>query len=196
MLSSQSWPLQAQSQLLTAAQPATTSAVGVQLSRSQEGLMQSTVPRMLTFSQQIRPQQQQQQVAMVTQKPLLSSVTRHSGQYAGLIFCNNNSNQHRASTSMYLLTFCIRFLLPKCHQWKPAVQTATIMLRTPPRRQSITGEPAMPTSHIRRAVLRTLPVTRQSAASARRSRPAGRSHYGVISWDGRKLVTRVPVMLP
>lgn len=91
MLSSQSWPLQAQSQLLTAAQPATTSAVGVQLSRSQEGLMQSTVPRMLTFSQQIRPQQQQQ-VAMVTQKPLLSSVTRHSGQYAGLIFCNNNSN--------------------------------------------------------------------------------------------------------
>ena len=40
--------------------------------------------------------------------------------------------RHRASTSMYSLTFCIRFLLPECHQWKPAVQTAAVMLRTPP----------------------------------------------------------------
>jgi len=40
------------------------------------------------------------------------------------------------------------------------------------------------------------PVTRQSAASsARRPRPAGRSHYVVISRDRRKLVTRVRVML-
>jgi len=82
MLSSQSWPLQAQPQLLTAAQPTTSSAVSVQLSRSLEGLMQSNVPRLLTFSQQIRPQQQQ--LAVVTQKPLLSSVTRHSGQIAAI----------------------------------------------------------------------------------------------------------------
>ena len=65
---------------------------------------------------------------------------------------------------MYSLTFCVRFLLPERHQWKPAVQTAAVMLRT-------------------------APVTRQSAASsARRPRPAGRSHYVVISRDGRKLV--------
>jgi len=66
-----------------------------------------------------------------------------------------------------------------------------------PHRRPITGEPATPTSHIRRAILRTHPVTRQSAASsARRPRPAGRSRYVVISRDGRKLVTRVRFMLP
>jgi len=82
------------------------------------------------------------------------------------------TTRHRASTSMYSLTFCVRFLLPECHQRNPAVQVAAVMLRTPP-------------------------VTRQSAArSARRPRPAGRSHYVVISRDGRKLVTRVRVMLP
>jgi len=66
---------------------------------------------------------------------------------------------------MYSLTFCVRFLLPERHQWKPAVQTAAVMLRTPP-------------------------VARRSpAGGARRPRPAGRSHYVVISRDGRKLVT-------
>jgi len=40
--------------------------------------------------------------------------------------------RHRASISMYSLAFCVRFLLPECHQWKPAVQTAAVMLRTPP----------------------------------------------------------------
>ena len=59
-----------------------------------------------------------------------------------------------------------------------------------PRRRPITVEPATPTSHIRRAIWRTPPVTHQSAASSvRRPRPAGRSHYVVISRDGRKLVT-------
>ena len=38
----------------------------------------------------------------------------------------------RASTSMYSLTFCVRFLLPERHQRKPAVQAAAVMLRTPP----------------------------------------------------------------
>ena len=40
--------------------------------------------------------------------------------------------RHRASTSMYSTTFCVRFLLPERHQWKPAFQTAVVMLRTPP----------------------------------------------------------------
>ena len=40
--------------------------------------------------------------------------------------------RHRASTSMYSLTFCVRVTLPERHQWKPAVQSAAVMLRTPP----------------------------------------------------------------
>jgi len=80
------------------------------------------------------------------------------------------TTRHRASTSMYSLTFCVRFLLLERHQRKSAVQAAAVMLRKPP-------------------------VTHQSAASsARRPRPAGRSHYVVISRDGRKLITRVRVM--
>ena len=96
---------------------------------------------------------------------------------AGEQFCEVGTERvqactHRASTSMYSLTFCVRVMLPERHQWKPAVQVPTVQLRTPP-------------------------VTRQSpASSARRPRPAGRSHYVVISRDGRKLVTRVRVMMP
>ena len=45
---------------------------------------------------------------------------------------SNTETRHRASTSMYSLTFCVRFLLPERHQWNPAFQTATVMLRTPP----------------------------------------------------------------
>jgi len=40
--------------------------------------------------------------------------------------------RHRASTSMYSLTFCVRLMSPERHHWKPAVQTAAVMLRTPP----------------------------------------------------------------
>ena len=104
------------------------------------------------------------------------------------------ATRHTASTS---ITFCARFMLPERHQWKPTVHAAAVMLRTPPHRRPITGKPVTPTSHIRCAILRTPPVTRQSpASSARRPRPASHSHYVVISWDGRKLVTRVRVMLP
>jgi len=71
---------------------------------------------------------------------------------------------------MYSLTFCVRVMLPERHQWKPAVQAAALMLRTPPS----------PASH----------------RLAARAHPAKRSHYVVISRDGRKLVTRVRVMLP
>ena len=71
---------------------------------------------------------------------------------------------------MYSLTFCVRVMLPECHQWKPAVQAAAVMLRTPP--------------------------STASHRPAARADPAERSHYVVISRDGRKLVTRVRVMLP
>jgi len=40
--------------------------------------------------------------------------------------------RHRASTSMYSLTFCVRVMLPERHHWKPAGQAAAVMLRTPP----------------------------------------------------------------
>jgi len=65
------------------------------------------------------------------------------------------------------------------------------------RRRLVTGKPATPISHIRHLILKKLPVTRQSLASSERGpRHAGRLHYVVISRDGRKLVTRVRVMLP
>jgi len=70
---------------------------------------------------------------------------------------------------MYSLTFCVRVMLLERHQWKPAVQAAAVMFRTPP----IDGQSPPSSAH-----------------------PADRSHYVVISWDGRKLVTRVLVILP
>ena len=104
--------------------------------------------------------------------------------------------RHRVSTSMYSLTFCVRFLLPERHQWKPAVQTAAVMLRTPPsaagRRRA--GRARFP------YVARRFGGTPPSPAGPRRSRPAGRSHYVVISRDRRKLVTsnatRAPIANP
>jgi len=113
-----------------------------------------------------------------------------------LLCACNRLTRHRASTSMYSLTFCVRFLLPERHQRKPAVQVAAVMLRTPPstanhRRASHAHVPYTARNFA------NAPVTRQSAASStRRPRPAGRSHYVVISRDGRKLIIRVRVMLP
>ena len=43
-----------------------------------------------------------------------------------------SQTRHRASTSMYSLTFCVRVMSPERHHWKPAVQAAAVMLRTPP----------------------------------------------------------------
>jgi len=40
--------------------------------------------------------------------------------------------RHRESTSMYSLTFCVRVMSPERHHWKPTVQAAAVMLRTPP----------------------------------------------------------------
>jgi len=51
---------------------------------------------------------------------------------------------HRASTSTYSLTFCFRVMLPERHQWKPAVQAAAVMLRTPP---SVDGQSTASSAH-------------------------------------------------
>ena len=45
---------------------------------------------------------------------------------------NITTTRHRAITSMYSLTFSVRVMSPECHHWKPAVQAAAVMLRTPP----------------------------------------------------------------
>jgi len=84
---------------------------------------------------------------------------------------------------------------PECHHWKPTVQAAAVMLRTPPRRQPVTSQPATFASHIRRAFFKT-PPSPAGHRPAARTHPAERSHYVVISRDGGKLVTRVRVMLP
>jgi len=69
---------------------------------------------------------------------------------------------------MYSLTFCVRVMLAERHQWKPAVQAAAVMLRTPP--STANHQPAVCAD------------------------PAEHSHYVIISRDGRKLVTRVRFM--
>jgi len=102
--------------------------------------------------------------------------------------------RHRASTSMYSLTFRVRVTLPERHHCKPAVRAAAVMLRTPP----IAGH-HRPASHAHfpytELNFENAPITCRSLANSART-PAERSHYVVISRDGRKLVTRVCVMLP
>ena len=56
---------------------------------------------------------------------MTSSFSQHESRTLKII-------RHRASTSMYSLTFSVCFLLPECHQRKPAVQAAAVMLRTSP----------------------------------------------------------------
>jgi len=69
---------------------------------------------------------------------------------------NNIQTKHRASTSMYSLTFYVR-VMPERHQWKPAVQAAAVMLRR-------------------------LPVDGQSPASQQRPLPI----YGAQFWERRR----------
>jgi len=45
---------------------------------------------------------------------------------------------------MYSLTFCVRVMSPERHHWKPAIQAAAVMLRTPPSTASY-----RPASHAR-----------------------------------------------
>ena len=103
--------------------------------------------------------------------------------------------KQRASTSMHSLTFCVRVMSPERHHWKPAVQAATVMLRTPPvNGQSPTSQPR-PLA-IYGAQFWECPPSPASHRAAECAHPAERSHYVIISWDGRKLVTMVRVMLP
>ena len=72
--------------------------------------------------------------------------------------------------------------LPERHNCKPAVQAAAVMLRTPPPSVPITGQPATPTSHIRRAILRTPPsppVTGQQRAHTPPSVRSMSSYHGM-----------------
>ena len=68
---------------------------------------------------------------------------------------------------------CFRVMLPERHQWKPTVQAAAVMLRTPPiDGQSPASQPC--------------PLPIYGMQFWERS-PVERSHYVVISQDGRKL---------
>ena len=42
------------------------------------------------------------------------------------------TTRHRASASMYSLTFCVRVMSPERYNWNSSVQAAAVMLRTPP----------------------------------------------------------------
>ena len=72
----------------------------------------------------------------------------------------NQSTRHRARTSMYSLIFCVRVLLPERHQWKPAVQAAAVMFRTPPS-----------TANYRRASHAHFPCTARNIENAPRQPP-------------------------
>ena len=126
---------------------------------------------------------------------------------------HSSLTRHRASTSMYSLTFCVRFLLPERHQWKARIPDCRSNVENARRRRPVADGPTAPACRMRRAVLGAPPSPaerrracvpaggneherRPPAGDARRPRPAGRSHYVVISRDGRKLGTRVRVMLP
>ena len=60
---------------------------------------------------------------------------------------------------MYSLTFCVRVMSPERHHWKPAVQAAAVMLRTPP----VDGQ--LPASHAR------FPYTARNFENAPRHTP-------------------------
>ena len=69
-------------------------------------------------------------------RSLFSSIQMHGRKCSKLVGRNTSGvtvkTRHRASTRMYSLTFCVRVMSPERHHWKPAVQAAAVMLRTPP----------------------------------------------------------------
>ena len=81
---------------------------------------------------------------------------------------------------MYSLTFC--FLLRERHQWKPAVQTAEVMLRTPP---SPAGRPRpLPVRGARFwGRLPPSPAGRRPAARADPAQPAVRTMSSYRAMD-------------
>jgi len=132
---------------------------------------------------------------------LLPANTKFHGKCRQILECVHllsvsitDTTRHRA-TSMYSLTFCIHVMLPERHQWKPAVQAAIVMFRTPP----VDGQSPASQPHqlpIYGAQFWKRPASLASHQPAARAHPSERSHYVVISRDGHKLVTRVRVMLP
>ena len=79
-----------------------------------------------------------------------------------------NQTRHRASTSMYSLTFCVRVMSPERHHWKPTVQATAVMFRTPP----VDGQsPASQPCHFPYTArnFENAPVTRRSPASSART---------------------------
>ena len=74
---------------------------------------------------------------------------------------------------MHSLTFCVRFLLPERHQWKPAVQTPDCCSNV--ENAPVGGGPAAPASRMRRAVFGGAPVARRSAVRADPAQPAVRT---------------------
>jgi len=96
--------------------------------------------------------------------------------------------RHRASTSMYSLTFCVRFLLPERHQWKARIPECRSNVENAPRRRPVAGGPAAPACRMRRAVLGAPPVARRrpatSVASRRRADPAHPAVRTMSSYRG------------
>jgi len=86
-------------------------------------------------------------------------------------------------------------MLTERHQWTPAVQAAAVMLRTPPVDGQLLASQTRPLP-IYAAQFWERPPSPTSLRPAARADPAERSHYVVISRDGRKIVTRVRVILP
>ena len=92
---------------------------------------------------------------------------------------------------MYSLTFCVRVMSPERHHWKPAVQAAAVMLRTPPSTASY-----RPASHAR------FPYTARNLENASRHPPVtGQQRVQtppsvctMSSYHG--MDTRVRIMLP
>ena len=62
---------------------------------------------------------------------------RNTAGIIGLQDGGQTDTRHRASTSMYSLTFCVRFLLPVRHQRKPAIQAAAVTARADPAQPAV-----------------------------------------------------------
>jgi len=64
------------------------------------------------------------------------------GYFSSQILGCNKLTRHRANTSMYSLTFCVRVIPPERHQWKSSVQASAVMLRRPPPSSTASHRPA------------------------------------------------------
>jgi len=91
------------------------------------------------------------------------------------------NTRHRASTCMYSLTFCVCVVSPECHHWKPAVQAAAVMLRTPP---STASQRSASHAHFPYTArnFENAPVTRSSARKPRRAFALCRHIAHIAGW--------------